>query len=55
MENGENGRKVARCESLICRLALEIELIASGTGAMAIYPILLHRLRPKASIIATGT
>jgi len=26
----------------------------SGTGAMAIYPILLQRLRPKAIILATG-
>jgi 23S rRNA A1618 N6-methylase RlmF len=29
-------------------------LICSGTGAMAIYPLLFHRLRPDAIILATG-
>jgi hypothetical protein len=28
--------------------------ILSGTGHIAIYPLLLHKLRPKAQIIATG-
>jgi len=49
-----NERKVARCEVSICRFACAIELMISGTGAMAIYPILLHRLRPESIILATG-
>lgn len=29
-------------------------MACSGTGAVAIYPILLARLRPEAKIVATG-
>ena len=35
--------------------AVSTALTPSGTGHIAIYPLLLHRLRPDAEIVGTGT